>query len=365
MLISNTRSLIVGSIAICTVWLISVFIAEEIFRLLGDKPSGDLKGLFIEFGDRSYRLAPNVLTGANWASGEFEVATDDLGLRCDTAGRYSIGPQTVVDFLFMGDSQGFGNGVNFEDTIPGVAAELAAKQNLRTANTSVGGHGAMNQVEVVNELQNKYGLNAKSYVVLLTPGMTMYGSGYNRASVGSDGKLYGKETTRFEQGWIFLKQNAVSYSRLRTAIRNVGIGAEPSAEAPFILQVYAKDFKEREARANLTSFLEAVRRLGKGTQAPVSVAYVPLTVEVDFAGVEAAAQARGMTADRNLPLNLARDVSRELGLPFINLRPVLEAEAAKENALHLKGDYHYNSKLSKACGIELWRHLAQQANLAQ
>lgn len=359
MSISRTCRCFAALIVVVAVWASSFFIAEAAFRLLGDKPSSDLGGLFTGFGDHSYRLAPEVHTGANWASGAFEVATDGLGLRCDVQGRFRAEPGTTVDFLFLGDSQGFGNGVSFKDTIPGVVAERAATRNLSAANASVGGHGPRNQIEIVKELQERYRLSVNHFVVLLTPGMTMYGNSYTRASVGTDGRLYGKKTTRLEEVWIFLKQNSVSYSRLRNAIRNLGIGSSPSAAAPFIFQVYATDFKEQEARANLTSFLKTVLKFAKGEKNAVTVAYLPITVEVDFSGVEAAAKASGLIVDRDQPLNLAREVTRTIGLQFINLRPILARKAKEGITLHLKGDYHYDSDLSRACGDELWRHLAQ------
>lgn len=347
-------------LTILAVWACSLFVAELTFRLLGDHPSADLGGLYRAFGDKSYRLAPGVRTGADWASGPFDVVTDSLGLRCDASGRFATKAGTTLDFLFVGDSQGFGNGVDFEKTIPGVVAEEAATIGLRSANASVGGHGPFNQVELVRELQDKEGLQVRHYVVLLTSGMAMYGSGYNRASVGADGRLYAPETAPLQQLLIFLKQSSVAYSRLRNAVRNLGLGATPSADAPFILQVYATNGKEAEARANLKLFLTSLSELGVKNGATVAVVYVPLTVEVEFAGVEAAAGERGMVADRELPRTIVREVTSELGLPLIDLRPVLEAEAAAAKSLHLAGDYHYSDTLSRAAGVEVWRKLRNQ-----
>ena len=61
----------------------SIFVAECVFRVLGDRPSPEMRGLYTAFGDGAYKLLPNARTGANWASGSFSVTTDDLGMRCD------------------------------------------------------------------------------------------------------------------------------------------------------------------------------------------------------------------------------------------------------------------------------------------
>jgi hypothetical protein len=103
-------------------------VAEFVFRLIGDEPSFDLRGLFAPFASGNYKLAPEVQTSARFASGPLSVYTDAFGLRCDKAKRFAADPQKPIDILFVGDSQGFGNGVNFEDTIGGSMARLAAEQ---------------------------------------------------------------------------------------------------------------------------------------------------------------------------------------------------------------------------------------------
>src|SRR5438270_7972867 len=97
----------------------SIPVAELGFRLMGDRPGADLSGLYIPFGDGSYKLGPSVDTDAFWSAGRFSVHTDELGLRCDGARQCATRPHEKLNTLFVGDSQGFGHGVDYEDTIPG------------------------------------------------------------------------------------------------------------------------------------------------------------------------------------------------------------------------------------------------------
>ena len=92
--------------------------------------------------------------------------------------------------------------------------------------------------------------------------------------------------------------------------------------------------------------------------------YMPLTVEADFEPVEQAAAARGIKLDRDLPARICASVAAQLNLPLHDLRPVVGQLRSEGDALHLTGDYHYDSALSSACGKSicgaLTRTLRQQ-----
>jgi len=176
------------------VWALSWPIAEVVFRIMGDHPSDDLASLYMPFGSGSYKLRPGIDTKASWAAGTFTVHTDGLGLRCDEQRCLAVGQGERVDVLFLGDSQGFGNGVSFEESVCGVAAQLARRDGLRVANACVGGHAALNQLELARWLCETQHLSARTYVLLATPVLVRNADGFTRARVGADGRLY--ETPR-------------------------------------------------------------------------------------------------------------------------------------------------------------------------
>lgn len=333
---------------------ISLLGAEACFRLLGDRPSADMAGLYIPFGAGSYKLKPEVSTGANWASGFFSVFTDDLGLRCDSARELATRPGSSVDVLFLGDSQGFGNGVNIEDTIAGAAAMAAFPAGWRFANASVGGHSMRNQLELARWLQDEQKIKVANYVVLLSPTMLAYSDTYTRATVGHDGKLYDKPKNPAELLSIYLKTHSVCYSRVRDAFRNSGIGNSPSASAQFILGLYGHGRDEQTMHETLKKSLEEFAGFAAAHCARVRLVYVPLTVEAEFDAVRKAAAKQGISLDRDLPLRVCQTVAAELDLPLENLRPDLERLQAEGQQLHLKGDYHYDGHVSKTCGLDLW-----------
>ena len=88
--------------------------------------------------------------------------------------------------------------------------------------------------------------------------------------------------------------------------------------------------------------------------------YVPLSVEADFQSLDQAATSRGIKLDRDLPGRICASVSKDLNLPFHDLRPTVEKLHSAGDALHLTGDYHYDSTLSSACGRSIcgaWQNL--------
>ena len=70
-------------VAVLGVWILSIPCAEIIFRLLGERTTTDLVGLYQSFGrNGGYKLSPNVRADADTLVGRFSVLTNDLGLRC-------------------------------------------------------------------------------------------------------------------------------------------------------------------------------------------------------------------------------------------------------------------------------------------
>jgi hypothetical protein len=355
-------------LVILLIWVISVPTAELVFRSLGDRPSADLAGLYIPFGDRSYKLGALVDTGADWASGHFTIHTDSLGLRCDRAREFGLKADRVVDYLFIGDSQGFGNGVNFEDTISGSFAAKAAPTSS-VANASVGGHGAMNQLELIKWLQKEKGISVKNYILLLTPLMVLNPNAYTHAEVGSDGRLYGERKSPRQMAMIWIKSHSIVYSRFRDAVRSLGMGAVPSRDDPTVLRIFGTGEPEEVLKEKLATFLQHFQEYAAAQGANVYLAYVPLTVELDFQGVRNAGLRRGVGVDPTRPFRIAKSAAEKAGMKLIDLHSVLQSMQAKGQILNLIGDFHYAAPVSNACGLEVWSQVArketEQANPQQ
>jgi hypothetical protein len=332
-------------------------IAEFAFRLLGDEPSADLRGLYTQFGSGNYKLAPNVRTSARFASGNLSVFTDSFGLRCDGAGRFAADPGKPIDMMVVGDSQGFGNGVNFEDSIAGSMAVLAMEQGYRVANASVGGHTLSGQLQVAKWLVEQQKLRINNFIVLLTPTMIHSPAESNQAIVGDDGRLYG-DTSTMARLRLWAKSNLVIYSRLRDAVRNVGVGVDPTEGATTVFSFYDTSADQSGAEDRLFDTLESFQLFARRHGAVVHVVYIPLTVEATFESVREAAAKQNISLDPDVSFRIAAAAAARLGIPLHDMRAVLHQAKSSGQVLVVKGDFHYSPILSRAVGAKLWNELS-------
>ncbi len=364
MLISKLASPCYAAAAFAAVFAVVTAASEGVFRLLGDKPSADLKGLYAPFGTGSYRLAENVDTDATWAAGYWSVSTDALGLRCDKGRTLTTQPQTRLDVLLLGDSQGFGHGVSFEDSLAGSAALLGLESGRRIANASVGGHGSGNQVEIARWLQEERQIRADHLVYLCTPNAVQYPGSYVKSVVGRDGKLYSRELDGLQAWRAALesgaKQRTVVYGRLRDAVRNLNIGAQPVEDANPMLALYADGSVGENADAPTVGFANELKSLAERLGGRAHLVYVPLTVEFDFAGIAAEAAQSGQQVEPDAAAKKLERAAQEAGIGFFNLKPTLKQAVMDGLNLRLKGDFHYSREVSKRAGQALWTYLSAQ-----
>jgi len=365
---STSKARLGGVLIPLAVWTLSVPVADGAFRLAGDRPSRDLQGLFVAVGDSGYKLGSNVHTWADFYTGRMDVYTDDLGLRCgpDRSSRTTRGD--TVDVLFLGDSQGFGNLLNFDETIVGQIQRQAAGRQLRMANAGVGGHYLRNQLELAKWMHDKEQITIRKVVILLTPIMIQTAGRYNRVAVGSDGRLYSSKPSQLSKLALWAKTRTVVYSRIRGAFRQVvglrgmvGRLVGTQRDDPVVVQLFATD-KVNEREAALVQILEETRDWARSIGASVDLVYTPLAAELDFGSVQETARLVGATVDADTPFGLAKEAAAEVGIGFLDLRPALTTVRRARQPVTMEGDPHYGPAASAASAELIWSFLFPQQN---
>jgi len=242
--------------------------------------------------------------------------------------------------------------VNFPETIAGSVATAAARQGYRVCNASVGGHSLPSQLELARWLVTEKQLKPSRFVLLLTPVMINSSDHLNRAVVGEDGRLYGAKVDLNAKARLWVKTHSVIYSRIRDAVRNCGIGVDPTKDSDTVLAFYTKGPHEH-AESSLCSTISDFKKFASSIGATVDMVYLPLTVEGDFPSLEKVAAKRGLMLDPDASFQIAGSVAKHLELRLLDLRPVMNEIRASGAALNVKGDFHYSSELSLACGSNL------------
>lgn len=338
------------------VFALSVPAADIAYRLGGARPSDDLAGLYQNFGDGSYRMREHVETSADWYSGAFTVYTDELGLRSASSSAVSRASDGHLDFLILGDSQGFGQGVSFEESLVGELDRLAMESapSRTVGNASVGGHYLRNQLEVAQWMASGADVSFDRVVVLLTPYLISSARLYNQAVVSDDGKLWGQDPDLVSRALMWAKTNTALYGILRNAYWNAR-GAEPD---PGVFSMFIDGRVDRDqVRTELDDVLGELTTWAEEESAEVAIVYLPFILEFDPQGAEAMAASVGSDLDLEVAAAMARTAAEELDLEFFDLRPAVAAVAATGEPLGLRGDPHYNRETSLAAAAALWDFL--------
>ena len=116
---STSSSAIRVIVLVAAVWGASPAVAEVTFRLLGAVPPTDLEGLYEQLPDGNYKHRAGVNADADWFAAKFSIHTDGFGFRCDEQRQYAAKPNEPIDLLIIGDSQGYGQGVDFDASLAG------------------------------------------------------------------------------------------------------------------------------------------------------------------------------------------------------------------------------------------------------
>ena len=345
-----------GALILAVTWAVSIVGAEASFRLIGDRPSDAMKGLYVSFAKDNFKMGPLVSTEASLYAGHIKVYTDSLGLRCDEARRYGVKAGDSLDVILVGDSQGFGNGVNYEQSIAGTVIEKLAERGYRSANASVGGHHLGSQFELVRWLVEQQHVRISNYVFLLTPALIRSDDEYNHAVVGEDGRLYGKgrdNSTVGGRARLWAKTRLVTYGRVRDAARNLGL--EPDDDSAVTFQLYGAEKQPSDElfSEQVLQFQSFAEKHG----ATVQFIYMPLTIEADFTPVREAARKAGRQVDADATWRVVSAVAKDLNIPIYDLRPTLKQAHAEGQVLKVKADFHYSPTLSQEGGVAIAENL--------
>jgi len=328
-------------------------VAEVGFRLAGVQTAGAMGGFYETFGQNSFKSAPNASAFMNWYSGSFHVYTDSLGFRVSEPGREAPSA-AALDILVMGDSQAFGQGLEFEHTVAGQFAAIATEHGLRVGNAAVGGHFLRNQLELFMWLVREKGLRPRVVLVCLTPRSVTEPEGYSEAFV-EDGQLWDVKPGRVKKVRAWLSANSAVYLTVRNALRNAeGV---PARDSRGFFRMYGTGPERAAPLHDLAEVLEGFDNLAASIGASLAVAYLPLALDGEIESLAAAQSPPVAGVSGRANADASRDVSAALGTPFVDASPALEKQRRGGKAITLKSDPHYNAETSRAAAEVLYNSL--------
>ena len=115
--------------------IVSLILLEAGLRLIGRMPTNMTDGFYEQYGN-SYRLKMDIKKVTNWPSFSYVTYTNSFGFRDKTTGTRQISDKPY--YVFLGASDVFANGVNYEDSFVGVFDKLASNNGIEILNMGNG-----------------------------------------------------------------------------------------------------------------------------------------------------------------------------------------------------------------------------------
>lgn len=333
------------------VWTLSILAAEAAFRLAGTRVIAAMGGFYESFADGTYKHRPSAAAYHDWASGTFWAYTDSSGFRVGDSDRQRA--ELSPDILVLGDSQAFGQGVEFEQSMIGVFASKANVAGLTVANAAVGGHSVRDQLEVSRWLASAQNCRPRVLLYCLSPRALAYPESISKAIV-IDGGLWDAPPTWKDHLRRWLSSNSAVFVVGRDAARNVRNAIRPRkgpSAAADILTLYEQGAAQTiRARQLASSFEELMRTFGEPGPRLV-FAYLPLAIEPKITEMAAAAN---FSASSGAALETTAKLAEILRVPVVDVSPALEQVRTNGGSVTLKGDNHYGPEASRLVGERLW-----------
>jgi hypothetical protein len=331
------------SVVLATV-LFCLLILEAGLRLSGRPPSNMADGISIQYGD-SYRLKPNIEKTINYPAFSYKVFTNEYGFRDKFVGSR---PLANKDFMvFLGASDVFANGVDYEHSFVGIFSEFANQRGIEVLNLAIGGHYFLDQEnlfkEFIRKTKEKPSLVAFCVNELHIPKFDKV----NDNIVVKSGYIFNKTSWRAAYVRLMIGNLSSAFCFFRDAIRRIQekwLKYELNDKSPEFLQMYAINGRMHDP-ANVKKFEEYLDEFEKYCQeSNMKLVYIYIPISDNFRLDKILRQIGKDPADFDTSYyeNLMKAYCEKKKIKLIDLRPVLRRYYDSGEELRFKLDPHYN-----------------------
>jgi hypothetical protein len=344
---------IIFTISICLVVL------EAGLRLTGRQPSNMADGISVQYGD-SFRLKPNIKKTINYPAFSYTVYTNAYGFRDRSSS--SAPPTDRAFYAFLGASDVFGNGVEYEDSFIGIFSESARQKGIDVLNLAVGGHYFLDQENLLKDFisttHRKPSLVAFCVNELHIPKFDKVNSNI----LVKGGYVFNKTSWRAAYARLMIGQLSSAYCFFRDAVRRMQekwLKYELNEKSPEFLQMYAKKGRMHDP-ANVEKFeryLDDLENFCKKNQMELVYVYIPIS---DNFRLDKILRLIGKNPDDFDPSyyeKLMTAYCEKKNMKLVNLRPVLQSHYDSGEDLRFKLDPHYNGLGNRIIGEYLIKEM--------
>lgn len=319
--------------------LLCLVALEVGLRAVGRPPTSNTDGIFAEYGQGSYRLAPNLSYRSVSRSYRCTIHTNQFGLRDRAPGPRRLAAPYLA---WMGDSATFANGVDYQESFVGLFDDLAASRGLGVVNLAVGGHHISEQEDMLRELLAAAPSPPARVIFVFTPQVLALFDGHYDDLMVKDGYLFPRKGWRLPYLRLMLGNASAAYCFLRDAIRRVQYRLLPGSwhKDPLAGLSRPRPGAGRSVAAGVEAKLQELDdQIRKAGATPV---YVYLPTSEDLRRPEPPAGG-GRPADdpAGAAVEAMRRHSEASGIQLVDLGPALRAQLARGEVMTFAEDPHY------------------------
>jgi hypothetical protein len=349
-----------GVIIIFTV-LTCMVMLELGLRATGRIPTNTTDGIAEEFGD-SFRLKKNITKQFNYAAYSFTVYTNAYGFRDKSTGEKDL--KTHPFLAFLGASDVYGNGVDFQNTFVGIFAQEASQRGFEVINLAVGGHYFLDQEDLFKDFIKKTGFRPSTVFLCANALHIPKFDRRNHNIIVKNGYAIDRNGWRIAYLKLLAGENSAAYCFFRDGIRRVQqryLKYELKEDSVEFLQIYSKSNKIRDPERikEFYSYLIDFSRYCRENGISLVIVYLPLSDSFNLKGLVRKLGADPEKYDSTFYEKLIESYCRGNGIKLINIRPILERAYDEGREIRFKLDPHYNNYANRIVGEFLTQEFFQ------
>lgn len=343
--------------AIVSTLVICLIILEGGLRLSGRRPTNMAEGAYDQNGD-SYKLKKNIKKDVNFPAYAYTVYTNEYGFRDFAVGSRSLSNGSFD--VFLGSSDVYGNGVDYEDSFVGIFAAEAEKKGTSVLNLAVGGHHMLDQEALLRDFMDSTKLKPSTVFYCVNALIIPKFDQINQNIIVKNGYAMSRGNWRLAYLRLMAGNISSAFCFFRDSIRRIQeryLKTEVTEKSSEFWQIYSKHNsirqpeRLRQFESHLTNFESFCRQNG------MRIVYVYLPLSDSFR-ISQLANGLGLNPDDYDPsffeqIMLAH--SKKNNIALIDATAELRRAYVLGHELRFKLDGHFNKFANRIIGDYLSR----------
>lgn len=321
-------------------------------RAIGRSPTNMADGIADQYGD-SFRLKKNVTKVMKFPAFSYTVHTNEYGFR-DRA----VGPKELTGkpfCVFLGASDVFGNGVDYEDSFVGVFAAEASKKGMEVLNLAVGGHFFLDQESLLKEFMESTRMKPSTVFLCANALHIPKFDRRNQNIIVKSGYVIDKDGWQVAYLRLMAGNISSAFCFFRDGIRRIQeryLNYEVNEKSPEFLQIYAKsnEIRQPERIRQFEEYLLDFEAFCRQNAIELIYVYMPLSDSFKLKEMVKQLGADPDGYDVDFYEELIRSHCEKNGMRLVNPRPVLQYSYEESKELRFKLDPHFNKFANRVIG---------------